>query len=115
MPFLKLQTSTPVPEDMREPLLAGLSQIISESIGQPEKYVMVTVETDPVMMNSKVGQAAFVDLRSIGGLNREVNNQITGELCALLGEKLEIPQDRVYINFTDIARSNWDWNGKTFG
>lgn len=115
MPLLKLQTSVPVPENQRGELLAALSKAVASSVGKPEQYVMVTLADGPVLMAGQPGPAAFADVRSIGGLNGRVNNDLSKKVCALLHQFLGIPADRVYLTFTDVPAAHWGWNGQTFG
>ncbi len=115
MPLLKLHTSVPVFKEKQDVLLSSLSSIIAEKIGKPTRYVMVAIEEGPVMMSGKSGNAAFVDVRSIGGLTSEVNNAITKGVCRVLKEYLGIPPDRVYIVFSNITAGNWGWDNRTFG
>jgi phenylpyruvate tautomerase len=115
MPLLQLQTAAPVADDKQQPLLSALSKILSEAIGKPESYVMVTLRSGPVSMAGSAGDAAFADVRSIGGLNGGTNKQLAQRICALLQEQLGIPSNRVFLNFTDVGASHWGWNGSTFG
>jgi phenylpyruvate tautomerase len=116
MPLIKLQTSVSVAEDKRKALLASLSRILTESIGKPEQYVMATVEESvPIVMSGQYEAAAFADVRSIGGLNTQVNAQIARKVCALLEQSLGISPNRVYLNFTDVRAGDWGWNAATFG
>ncbi len=115
MPLLKLETTAIVPEDKKRGLLASLSKTIAETIGKPEQYVMVTVSSVSMLMSGSAGDAAFVDVRSIGGLNEEVNRKLSQRICNLVKDSLGIPPDRVYVNFVDVEAGNWGWNGRTFG
>ena len=115
MPLLKLETTAALPDEKTEALLASLSKIVAETIGKPEQYVMVTASPAAMLMSGKPGAAAFVDLRSIGGLGDDVNRQLSQKICKLLGESLGVPPDRIYLNFTDVPAGNWGWNGDTFG
>ena len=115
MPMLKLQTSAPLSEEQRNTLLPTLSKLVAESIGKPEQYVMVTVETASILMAGKAGPAALAEVRSIGGLNGRVNSQLSQKLCTLLEQTLGIPASRVYINFANVPADHWGWNGNTFG
>jgi len=115
MPLLKLETTVHVADDQHQQLLASLSKIVAETIGKPEQYVMVTISTSSIFMSGKAGDAAFVDIRSIGALSADVNRQLSQKLCALLAQSLRIPQNRVYLNFTDVDAADWGWNGSTFG
>jgi phenylpyruvate tautomerase len=115
MPLLKLEITASLSDDKRKALLVALSRIVAEAIGKPEDYVMVTVSQAAMLMSGKPGEAAFVDLRSIGGLSHEVNRQLSQKLCRLLHESLGVPESRVYLNFTEVAASNWGWKRATFG
>jgi len=115
MPVLKLETTITLPDSQRQHLLTSLSKIVAETIGKPEQYVMVTIGPAAIMMSGKPGDAAFVDVRSIGGLNAGVNGQLSQKVCALLTQSLPVPPDRIYLNFSEVEAGNWGWNGNTFG
>ena len=115
MPLLKLETTLPLPKEKGKPLLAALSKAMAGATGKPEQYVMVTVTQSTMLMSGKAGDAAFVDVRGIGGLNGETNGKLSQQICKLLKDSLGIAPDRVYLNFTEIEPGNWGWNGSTFG
>ena len=115
MPLLKLQISAALSDEKREDLLKALSKAVAEAIEKPEKYVMVTIKEADIIMSGEVKAAAFADVRSIGGLNSKVNNQLSQKISSLLKGMLGISADRVYITFTDVSPCNWGWNGSTFG
>ena len=115
MPLLKLETTILLSEDKRQTLLASLSKTVAGTIGKPEQYVMVTIGQAAIFMSSRPGDAAFVDLRSIGGLGGDVNKKLSQQVCKLLTDSLGIPPDRIHLNFAEIEASNWGWNGNTFG
>ena len=115
MPLLKLETTANLSDQSRTDLLTKLSRIVAETLGKPEEYVMVTVTHSDILMSGQPGHAAFVDLRSIGGLSGDTNRKLTERICDVLEESLAIPPDRVYANFTDVQASNWGWSGATFG
>ena len=115
MPLLKLETTVPLPEDKRKPLLAALSKAVAGTTGKPEQYVMVTASQSAMVMSGQAGDAAFVDIRGIGGLNGDTNRKLSQQICKLLKDSLGIAPDRVYLNFTEVEAGNWGWNGGTFG
>src|SRR3954466_16124114 len=115
MPLLKLETNVALSDGTRKSLPETLSKIVAETIGKPEKYVMVAINSASILMSAKPGDAAFVDVRSIGALGEAVNRQLSHKICTLLKQSLSIPPDRVYLNFTDVPGANWGWNGNTFG
>jgi len=115
MPLLKLETTVPLPEEKGKPLLAALSKTVASVIGKPEQYVMITASQSAMVMSGKAGEAALVDIRSIGGLNGETNRKLSQQICKLLKDSLGIASDRVYLNFTDVEAGKWGWNESTFG
>lgn len=111
-----METNAPVSEQRREELLLALSKLVTETIGKPERYVMVSlVQSAGILMSARVGAAAFIEVRSIGGLSESVNAQMSKSICNLLKDALGVAPERVYINFREVTASNWGWNGETFG
>ena len=70
MPLLKLETTVVLSQDKQKALHASLSKTVAETIGKPEQYVMVTACQATMLTSGNTGDAAFVDVRSIGGLTR---------------------------------------------
>ena len=92
MPLLKLETTVVLSEDKRKALLVSLSKAVTETIGKPEQYVMVTASQAAMVMSGKPGDAAFVDIRSIGGLSDDVN-------------PVDLPEDKG--THAQLCRKNW--------
>src|SRR5271157_1516202 len=115
MPLLKLETTVALTEDKRQALLASLSKIVAETIGKPQQYVMVSASQAAMQMSGTPGDAAFVDVRSIGGLTGDVNRKLSQKVCKLLSDSLGVAPNRIYLNFTEVEASHWGWNGSTFG
>ena len=115
MPLLKLETTVVLTDEKRKTLLSALSKAVAGTIGKPEQYVMVTIGSAAILMSGNPGEAAFVDIRSIGGLTDDVNRKLSQKLCKLLNDSLGVAENRVYLNFTSVEASNWGWNGSTFG
>lgn len=115
MPLLKLETTVALSDDKRKSLLASLSKAIAAATGKPEQYVMVTISQSAILMSGKPGDAAFVDIRGIGGLSGEVNRKLSQQVCKLLTDFVGVQSDRIYLNFAEIDAGNWGWNGNTFG
>ena len=114
MPLVKLETNVALSEEKKNALLASLSRTVAGTLGKPEQYVMVVVSPAAMRMSGRPGDAAFVDVRSIGGLSADVNRRLSQQIGSLLKESLGVPPDRVYLNFNDVAAGNWGWNGDTF-
>ncbi len=114
MPLIQVHTSVPLSEPRERELLGELSRLIAETIGKPEEYVMAALKPAAITMAGVYGPAAFVDVRSIGGLSKDVNQRISQRVCALLKNSLGIDSERVYLTFFDLSAQDWGWNGRTF-
>lgn len=111
MPMLNLKCSKEVSDDMQQ----ELSKAVARIIGKPETYVMVVAEKASILMSGEKGDAAYVEVKSIGGLDRTVNGELTDTICLLLNDLLFIPSERVYVTFQSVERDHWGWDGSTFG
>ena len=115
MPLMQIKTNVILPEKQREALLAPLSKLLAEHTRKPENYCMVACEHAAMLFGGKPGPAAFVDIRGIGGLSRGVNAQLSAALAEQLKKMLGVSPERLYITFTEVAATNWGWNGELFG
>jgi len=116
MPLIKLQMSNKCSQKTKEELCCALSKICAKGISKPESYVASLVEDDAtIAFGGNIQNSAYVEVKSIGGLNGSVNSDLSAAICECLEAKVGIPGSRTYINFTDIPASSWGCNGSTFG
>jgi len=114
MPLLKIQSNHPVDENLAGELIASASKLVAEQLGKSERYVMVALEPPiPMMFSGSQDPLAYLELKSIG-LPEAKTPQLSQALCQLIQDKLAIPPDRVYIEFSDAPRAMWGWNSGTF-
>ncbi|MCU7844020.1 MAG: hypothetical protein KZQ93_09295 [Candidatus Thiodiazotropha sp. (ex Monitilora ramsayi)] len=114
MPLLKITTNKDIDTDKRPALLKAASENVANMLGKPERYVMVVLETNPDMsFAGETSPLAYLELKSIG-LPGDRTTEFSNFLCELVSAQLEIPADRVYIEFSDAERHLWGWNSATF-
>lgn len=115
MPLIKLQMSPAFSEVIKNELCLKLSKICAECLSKPEAVVASLVEDDAIIaFGGEMQSGAYVEVKSIGGLNNEVNTAMSKAICECIEEATEIPGARIYINFSDIPRDSWGWQSKTF-
>jgi phenylpyruvate tautomerase PptA (4-oxalocrotonate tautomerase family) len=114
MPFLSIQSNTELTTEQTSELTARASALVSEQLGKPERYVMVTVEHNAAMrFAGSDAPLAYLELKSIG-LPESITADTSRALCQLLAETADIDPERVYIEFSDAPRKMWGWNSDTF-
>lgn len=114
MPYLLINTNRPLDKPAEKGLLARCSQALAEMLGKPERYVMTSIESGITMtFGGDDSPCAYVELKSLG-LPEERSAEFSQTLCKLLGEALDIPTERIYIEFSSPPRHLWGWNGATF-
>jgi phenylpyruvate tautomerase PptA (4-oxalocrotonate tautomerase family) len=114
MPLLRLETDALKRVEDTETLLDALASIVSESIGKPVDYVMVSTVESSVYMSGRLGDSALMEVSSIGGLDKVTISQLASRLTELLSSQLGIPPERVYCTFEDVPGERWAWQGRTF-
>lgn len=114
MPYFNIETNAIIDESSIQDLTKKFSVFISELLGKPEQFVMISLKTENSLIFGGNGKStAFVQLKSIG-LPKERCTEFSEKICNLLDSELGIPKDRIFINFQDLERSMFGWNGKTF-
>ena len=114
MPYLAITTNVPLEGDAAAALMREASALVAQSLGKPERYVMVAVHANmPMLFAGEPASTAHLELRSIG-LPEDATPDLSQSLCALLKRTLAIAPDRVFINFANEPRSLWGWNSRTF-
>ena len=112
MPYIKIQTNAEVSN--KSELLKKLSTVASEGIGKPEAYIMTALSlVDAMTFGGSSEPAVFVECKSIG-LKKEQTAGLSALLCSFCKEKLSVPSDRVYIEFSSAEGVMWGWDSRTF-
>lgn len=115
MPYLKLSTNVTISKEQSPKLLWQFSELLAQETGKPERYVMVEVSGDHEMLfGGNNDPLAFLECKSIG-LSPQQAKSLSAAVCQVLAAELQIPKDRVYIEFSNAPGNLWGWNGSTFG
>ena len=112
MPYLSVSSNKLL--DTRSNQLKALSESISEGLGKPESYVMVSITHNPDMLFAGSNEPlAYCELKSLG-LEPTQTKDLSKRLCSTLNRLFDIDPARIYIEFSSPARPMWGWNNKTF-
>lgn len=114
MPLLDVYTSKPGPLNA-DSFLKALSQLLAHELGKPESYVMTALHADtPMTFAGSTAPACFASVKSIGTFTSADTQRLSKLLCAALSKGLDIPQNRIYLEFSNPPGHLWGHDGETF-
>jgi phenylpyruvate tautomerase len=116
MPLVKVQTSVQLENPVQESLLKQLSSRASALLGKPESYVMTVFESGLLMtFAGTLDPACYIEIKSVGQFTPDQTRRISQEFCLLIASALGVPQNRIYLEFSEAQGYLWGWDGSTFG
>ncbi|KAJ2926347.1 hypothetical protein H1R20_g10755, partial [Candolleomyces eurysporus] len=91
------------------------SKFAAKILSKPEQYISVNVKYNPTLSFAGTFDPAFLlAIVSLDNISPEKNDEYSKELFSFLKEKLEIPDTRGYINFSDPGRAYLGYQSTTF-
>lgn len=113
MPFIDSKITVPVTPEKKEAIKSRLGQSIS-LLNKSETYLMVGFEDnyDLYMGGEKLEKGAYVSVSLFGEASSAAYEKMTGEICDILADELQIPGEKVYVTYHGV--NDWGWNGRNF-
>ncbi len=114
MPYFSIDTNQTMDQASTLAVMTKASALMAGLLGKPESYVMVSIKPGTPLTFAGTGDpAAFVRLKSIG-LAKDRCTAFSEKICGFIEAELGVSKERVFIDFKDVDRSLFGWNGKTF-
>jgi phenylpyruvate tautomerase len=116
MPLLNVFTSAELPPpSSADALLKELSAALARHLAKPERYVMTSlVPRTRMTFAGSTEPACYVEIKSIGQMTAAQAEGMSKEFCKKLSAGLGIPENRIYIEFSNAAPELWGFDGGTF-
>jgi len=116
MPLVRITTSASIAHDKKlDETLSKLSQLTATLFGKPERWVMTCLDPAAKMTFSGTTEACcYVEVKNIGTMTGELTEQLSQELCQFIGREFNVPNSRIYIEFSEAKGHLWGWDGSTF-
>lgn len=113
MPYLLIQTNSPLRDEQQTALLDAASKIVSSQLDKPEDYVMASfVPAARMRFAGEESPTAFLELSSIGVPDAK-RNPLVAALTELVVKSCDIKAERIFIVLADIQARFWSSNGAT--
>jgi len=114
MPCVIIHRNIDLDSEQNSSLQERVYAAIEKVLHKPKTYVMVVIsEKETISLAGSSDPALFMEVKSIG-LPGNTPKDLSNELCNAALEVLGIPPTRIYINFSDVPRNLWGFNGSTF-
>jgi phenylpyruvate tautomerase len=113
MPLLNITTSAEVRN--ADELCASLTPLLARALDKETSWVMVVVNPRATMtFGGSAAPACYAEVKNVGSLAPAEVEQLSKTLCAQLSKALDVPEERIYLEFTNVDGAMWGWNGSTF-
>lgn len=114
MPYCRLETNLSLSTSEQQAFLSRFSQNVATLLQKPESYVMLNLAfANQMLFAGTNAPCACISLKSIG-LPEDKTIEFSAGLCGFISAELGIPSNRIYIEFINIPRALWGWDGRTF-
>lgn len=112
MPYIHTKTNVRISAEKEIVLKEKLGKAISEFPGKSEYWLMLNFTDNCHMWFRGYNNVpiAMVEVKIYGHAEADVCNRMTGIICRLFHEELNIPQEYIYVNYTFF--DTWGWNGE---
>ena len=113
MPFIDSKVTVKLTEEKKNSVKTQLGQAIS-ILHKSENYLMVGFEDeyDLYMSGKRLEKGAYVSVSLFGNASSDDYEKMTGAICDILQDELDIPADHVYVTYHGV--NDWGWNGRNF-
>ena len=113
MPFIDSKVTVKLTEEKKNSVKTRLGQAIS-ILHKSETYLMVGFEDeyDLYMGGDQLEKGAYVSVSLFGSASSDDYEKMTGAICDILQDELDIPGDHVYVTYHGV--NDWGWNGRNF-
>ncbi|GJE88466.1 tautomerase/MIF [Phanerochaete sordida] len=114
MPSLEIKTNVKLDDPKK--FVAEFSAFAAETLGKPLQYICVTYTYNEYMAwNATFDPCFLLAIVSLDNINADANEKYSKVLFEHVEQKLNIPDHRGYISFTDPGRENLGHKRTTFG
>ena len=114
MPYIETKVSTVITPDKEKLLKEKFGAAIENFPGKTERWLMLNFEDNCRLwfMGNQDAPTAYVEVKLFGDVNPAGAEKMTRDVCAILKEVLQTPEDRIYVKYEGIG--TWGWNGRNF-
>jgi phenylpyruvate tautomerase PptA (4-oxalocrotonate tautomerase family) len=114
MPFIGSKVSVKLTKEKKQVIKEKLGKAIELIPGKSETYLMLGFEDEYSLYlgGNELDKGAFVEVKIFGKATKQDFDKLTGAICDIYEEELQIPKNKIYVKYEEVE--NWGWNGHNF-
>ena len=113
MPYFSIETNKKIDSVVNTELMKKASSFLADMMSKPERAIMVTVKPDmPYIFGGSEDPTAFVQIKAFN-LDKTRCPEYSKKVGEFIEAEINVPIDRVFIDFTDIDGKAFGYNGDT--
>lgn len=113
MPYIETKTNVKITESAANAIKTRLGKAIETLPGKSERWLMVSFAGEmPLYFQGTDAPAVISEVKIYGSAPDHALEEMTGKMCTILSEELDVPEDRIYIKYEFCQ--HWGWNGGNF-
>lgn len=120
MPAVHIKTNVAYSDEQKATVLREMTRVMVDVAHKNEEAVMVTLLKVDGTMGNTGEPFAYVDVRSMNGIEHRMNNDVCVEMTKILEDVLKVDPLRQYLVFTRVPETCWGlmggiaiWDAKT--
>ena len=113
MPYISIKTPFRTEKDAATKIKAELGEAITILPGKSERWLMVSFDAQDAMFFAGSSEpSAIAEISVFGKIDPAAAEKLTREVCRIISENTEIPQNRIYVKYAET--NLWGFDGSNF-
>ena len=113
MPYFSIETNKQIDGAANTELMKKATGFLAEMMGKPGHVIMVTIKPGkPYVFGGTDDPTAFVQIKAVA-LEKNKCPEYSRKVCDFLEAEINIPSDRVFIEYIDIDPTIFGFNENT--
>lgn len=107
MPAVHIKTNVAYTEEQKTKVLKEITRVMVDVAHKNEEAVMATLLKVDGTMGNTDEPFAFLDIRSMNGIEHKMNNDVCVEMTKIMEDVLGVNPLRQYLVFTRVPETCW--------
>lgn len=114
MPYISTKTNVEISKEKEIAIKEKFGKAIELLPGKSETFLMLSFDGDCRLWfgGNNDTPIAYVEVKIFGKAAKIHYDALTGSICKIINEELDVPYDKIYVKYEEVEC--WGWNGRNF-